>query len=423
MKKAFHYLLCGLLSLAVVGMADAAGKRKKSDMGNYDGPKPMTNKEVREFEKEMKRGNREKKKTMELCKKIAKSVGKGKIVSAPDVNVADDEVDTLTKAAEQGDASAMIRLGHYYMMRPTPGWSNEVTAREWFQKAADTGDWDGVVWIAVLDFFKQYNSQYQESKHNLYNACMPAAEAGNMLGMFLVGLASGGSEDPAKVEESLEWMRKSAAKGFAPAMYVLADRLFFITQKVTPEITSICESAIKGGCYKAYEVLANDGSIQVGGEPRKLNRKKLIGYAEKHLQAARAQTWTWYGTLFNSRVATGDAYTWGGVTSYEMLTGYYVLFNVTHRTSPERSIGSYTSTSDADAVLDRQLKELERDAKAGDVNAMAAMICLGQNWKFWTNYHGDTPPFNPGDYRAILQQAAGDDTHLLHILNHGCIQK
>jgi hypothetical protein len=119
---------------------------------------------------------------------------------------ADSEIDRLTAAAEQGDASAQLKLGTYYYIgegkHHPPDYAE---ALKWFRRAADQGNAQAQDRIGLIYFLgKDAPRDYAEAAHWY----LLAAQGGNEHAQRqLIEMYGRGMGVPRDVQESKKWAK------------------------------------------------------------------------------------------------------------------------------------------------------------------------------------------------------------------------
>ncbi len=152
---------------------------------------------------------------------LAEAAPKPKKDALPAVLVAEDELEQLRPAAEAGDAAAQVKPGHYYMSTYEEGYANEATAGEWFRKAAEAGDADGMAWYAIYLVMTAPHAT-REDAARAEPWARQAAEKGSAIGQYTMGMLN--STSP--VEERELWHSMAAKQGFVPSIRALAQITF-----------------------------------------------------------------------------------------------------------------------------------------------------------------------------------------------------
>lgn len=367
--------------------------------------------QYKQYERDKRKNDSERKKLLMQSTKAAKNISrmmeKVKPLPRPDVDVKDAEVEPLKTKAEAGDAAAMVRLGHYYMMHPVPGFANEGTAGTWFSKAAATGDADAIAWFALYEHLvkgKNLDAALRERFRD-------SAEKGSMLGEYLMGLTE------EKHADKIPWFEKAAKRGFVPAMRGLSEAISDHTYhdipalqnyNVTPEAIAWAKLAAANDDYLAYGLLSKEGAFFSGLESERPNIdfKKLESYSQKELELAKKVPYTWYGSVFDTRLMVGR-YSWGGPRSNAILQAY----------------------SDGYQLLDRHkklttpfIKKFQADmtklADAGDRDAMLVITKAAKNWRFFFPTAPQACPFKPEPYAQKLAEMSKNDPLLTRLINN-----
>lgn len=370
---------------------------------------PLTPAQIKQVEREKRKADSDRRKLLlqstQKAKSITAKMAGVQPILRPDVQVSDEEVEPLKAKAESGDAAAMVRLGHYYMMHIVPGFGNEATAATWFRKAADTGDADALAWLALYDRL----TKPKQNKADIQQRFQAAAEKGSMLGEYLMGLTTENYAD------KIPWFEKAANRGFVPAMRALAEAIAEHTYReiaplrnynLTPEAQAWAKIAAANDDHKAFGILATEGAHFSGSESERPNIdfKKLDSYAQKHIELAKKLSYTWYGSVFDSRLMPGR-YDWGGPKADALLSAYAEGASLLHR----------QNKNDA-SFLRKFCADMTKMADAGDRDAMLVIVKAAKNWKFFFPLTKTPCPFKPGPYESKLKEMAKNDPLIPRLL-------
>lgn len=400
--KAPYYLAIFLMAT----LAAPAAPTAKGGVSNG----PMTPAQVKQHERDMKKAASERKKLLlksaQKAKSIATKMAKVVPIPRPDVEVREEELEGLQQKAEGGDAAAMIRLGHYYLMHVEPGFANEAKGEEWFRKAAETGDADGIAWLALYEQL----SKPKANKGMIQQRFLEAAEKGSVLGEYFMGLTTENYED------KLPWYEKAAERGFVPAMRELADAICEHNYRnvpslrggyqLTPEALAWAKLAAGYGDYRAYIILSKEGAYFSGSEsdrPR-VDAKKMEAHTQKAIELAKQLKYFWYGTSFDCRLMPGR-YDWGGSRAYSMLGAYSDAYGFLM--GRKKNAASFFRKFHAD---------MTKMADEGDRDAMLVIVKAAKNWKFFFPMNDIPCPFKPAPYEQKLREMAKDDPLIPRLL-------
>ena len=132
--------------------------------------------------------------------------------------VAADDLETLRKKAEAGDAVAQYNLGLMYE-KGTGLTEDKVEAAKWYRKAAEQGDANAQVALGLMYFGASgVPLDYAEAVKWFRRAAEQGhAKAQNNLG----GMYFAGRGVPQDDAEALKWFRKAAEQGHAKVQYNL----------------------------------------------------------------------------------------------------------------------------------------------------------------------------------------------------------
>ncbi len=234
--------------------------------------------------------------------------GKGKLGEEPNYEKA---ITWLKKAAEGGNAAAMINLGliYGYGIGQPDNKPNDEESFKWYQaafevnnKAADDGDVQAMNDLGGM----YYNGEGQPGNRPNYQEALKwykmAAEGGYREAMFNVGLmyykGEGQPGNRPNYQEALTWLTKAAEEGHVDAMYNLG--LMYYKGENQPENKPNYKEAFKwfkmaaeGGQVKAMfnvGVMYAKGEGQLGNKP---NDEKAIEWwtkaAGRHDKRAQKQ--------------------------------------------------------------------------------------------------------------------------------------
>lgn len=390
----FFYALVAGLALAPVSVYAKSG--------------PLSKAEIRQYEKSKKKEESDRKKTLKDMRKravaIEKSMAGVKLMSRPETDVPEAELEGLKDRAEAGDAASLIRLGHYYMMHPVEGFSNEKQAEESFRKAAESGDADGMAWLALYRYLTTpiNGSNWRELQEKLYEETKVAAEKGSVIGEHLAALAS------ADIDEKIAFYEKAARKGFLPAIRELGMALIKKAEKtpgmynysVTPEAQAWLKIAAAKGDALAYIGLSKEGAHFAGSADERppVDFGKLESYAKKGLEAAKKTKFEWYDSIFDTSIAVGR-YGHGGVCSTTVIHAWEALVQLADR--QKKSLAP---------VFKQMADELAKAAKEGDTNAMVIMAAAAKQWNlfFPQALYKSACPFDAAPWVAKLKEKAAE---------------
>lgn len=399
--------LPGIALLALISVAlaplQAAPKNLSSNKPNRKNVLKTDNPAKKKSIKELKA----------IGKKIKKDMAKVQLIPEPDVDIKDDPAE-LEKAAENGDVQAMINLGHYHMMHFTPDFENEKKAGEYFSKAADTGDADAKAWLALYHWVLTPLGSEAQGYERLYSESIDSAREGSVLGAYLaaISIIDKGLDD--KKAERRELLESAARKGFIPAMRAYADQLDTLhnqepdTYAEQPNILyedarAWMELAAKAGdlhaaYYLAFLRNAISGLDVAGGE--KTARKVIAPLLEK--------PWRWYDGSFSSRFLCERGH-YGGERMHLLLQIYADLHS------------AYGNNGLNPEPLRKELVSLlEKRAKKGEPEALAALITLDRRWL--AIFRGAPLPalVKEADYLPALEKLANDGNMRALILLRAC---
>lgn len=398
----FYLMMIPALFASVLSVVDAKPKAG-----------PLSKSEVRKLENNKKKEDDERKKLLQKSKKTATAIVKSMAavtpILRPDVEVPESELPDLKEKAESGDVAALIRLGHYYMMHPQPGFANEKEAGRCFEKAAASGDGDALAWLAVYNYLviPAPAAQWKKKIEALHDEAMKSAEKGSMLGEYLAALSIQDSS-----EEKLELYERAAKKGFVPAMRGLGETIVDYTYRnvrplsnycVTPEAQAWLKLAADQGDSLAWGLLSTEGAHFSGSEKDRpaLDFAKLEGFAKKGIEQAKKIRWHWYDSLFDIRIPV-ERYAWGGAGSMNLLNAYGKVSELYHRQRKSQT-----------PFINLIKNDLTKLAAEGNTDAMVAIVKAASAWKFFFPYADAPCPFNPAPYeKALREKAEAGNLHI-----------
>ncbi len=129
----------------------------------------------------------------------------------------EDDLDSIRKKAEQGDAKAQFKLGLVYY-NGEGGRQDHQEAAKWLRKAAQQGDVDAQASLCMLRYSGWLPQDYREAA----KWCRKAAERGDKAGQLVLGeLYRTGQGVTQDYQEAFRWYRKSAEQEYTPAEYAL----------------------------------------------------------------------------------------------------------------------------------------------------------------------------------------------------------
>lgn len=126
----------------------------------------------------------------------------------------DNALDLCHRAAETGFADAMEFLGRFYTyhVSETPSEEDRAIGKQWYEKAADAGNEDAMIWMAT------YAYDHQDAAEML-RWYRKAAELGNAQAMYNYGICFADGEAVEKdIDEAVLWYHKAAVGGYPSAM-------------------------------------------------------------------------------------------------------------------------------------------------------------------------------------------------------------
>lgn len=377
----------------------------------------MTRSETQPRNQENKHKGSDRKQILQKSRKAAASaervMARVNPIPRPDTHVDDSELDGLKKKAGKEDAAALIRLGHYYMMHPVENGENEKTAGEYFFRAAQTGDPDGLAWYALYKRLVLPEADRQKQNEVFLEGGIAAAQQGSMVGAYLAGIAV-----TEHTEEKMEWLRKAAKSGFVPAMRALGGAIADYTlhnvpipanEAYTPEAKAWLKMAAERGDYYAWQLLTQEGSAKAGpGEPPvEVDYTALETYAENAIRDAKTVQWNWYGTAFDTRQVV-DRYAFGGSGAYALLMAYRSMSELYKRQNKDQA-----------PLLRRIEKELTGMADNGNTDAMIAILVCDKEWNSFFRHMKGLCPFDSDPYRRKVQALIqAGNLHLKKCLQH-----
>jgi len=129
-------------------------------------------------------------------------------------NAADDDFDTLTKLAEQGDAAAQLNLGLMY--KDGRGVQRDDTeAVKWFSKAAEQGKSDA---LQLVGFMYARGTGVAQDDGEAVKWYRKAAEQDHIVAQFKLGVMyAKGRGAPQDYAMAYAWFNVAAANGFERA--------------------------------------------------------------------------------------------------------------------------------------------------------------------------------------------------------------
>lgn len=376
----------------------------------YAAPRVISKQEktsIKKIEKKKKEEERDRKKIAKDVKKRAaalkKALAKITPIPAPDLKVADSELEGLEKAAEEGDAAAMVRLGHYHMLHMQPGYQKK--AGDHFRRAAEIDQGDAAAWLALFEYITSPDGgkAAESPRQKCCNQAKAAAENNSCLGAYLAGLMS---EDE---EERLELYTKAAYAGFVPAMRALGEMMAEAAYqnqatRHAPMPEDACmwlEFAYRNGDAQAALVRSGSSHMyRATGAPYSTDPAEVEKWLRHSLELALKYERTWYGSIFDHSGPSKNAYAWGGNRMCLLLQIYSALLEV--REFDNRSVSDVTSECS---------NTLKKMAAAQDTEAMAAAIMLSRRWSFWMGIEAANPGIlKDKDWMPKLKQkaASGD---------------
>lgn len=372
----------------------------------YGAPRVITKDEkiaIKKMEKKKKEESKDKKKIARENKKRAaalkKDLAKITPIPTPVVKVEEAELEALQKAAAEGDAAAMVRLGHYHMLHEQAG--HQKTAGEFFRRAAENDPADATAWLAVYEYITSTGGEKDVSRLKCYNKAKGAEENGSAMGAFIAALMS---EDSA---EKLELYTKSAHQGFVPAMRALGElraREAYENQATRydpmPEDARLwLELAYRQGDAQAAYVRAGSNHMhRITGEEYSTDATEVEKWLRNALELVLKRERTWYGDIFERLSPSPHIYAWGG----DRMTLILRIFSGLQRTREF----DHRNAADVGRECCNTLKKL---AAADDIEAMAAAIMLSRKWSFWMGLNVANPGIlKESDWMPKLKQKAAN---------------
>lgn len=368
---------------------------------------------IRKQERQKKAESRDKKKILKDIKKRATALKKELAhitpIPMPSAKVAEDQIAALEQAAQEGDAKAMVQLGHYYMSLEKTPQASKKKAGEYFHRAAETGDADAVAWGAIYDFFMMEGKNSLEKQAAARQKCYEAAKkaaADSSLAAYLAGLMS---DDPAEKKELYE---QSARAGFVPSMRALGEMMakeYTTTPnmrfaRVPEDAAAWLELAYKNGDMQAATVRSGSSNMHRSNSEDDTDTAEAEKWLRLALPLALAREEHWFGNLFDATQPSPFTGAWGGERMYGVLRVYSYLVRVKE----------FDEKNPAD-VLRECCNTIKKLADAGEPDAMAAAVLLPRKWSFWMGLKTTDPGIlkesvwlpklkekaNSGDPRAI----------------------
>ncbi len=333
----------------------------------------------------------------------AESAAAAKKSPYPVIVVAEAELDSVRSAAEDGDAAAQVKLGHYYMTHYEEGYANEKTAGEWFHRAAEGGDAAGQAWYAVYLWAMEPGGG-EARKAAALPWAEKAAEQGNTIGEYLMGKFTPISER----ETAIDWFRRAAKKGFVPAQRDLAYVLLWgnhFEDLKHPEVKEAHKWIAKAA--RSRDCLA---LMMAGGHPHRSTKntlehqwehpvKKSEKFVKQAIKSALAGEWKWYGAAFGAYENYGRCHGKGGFHNWMIVLACKDLYTLYDFAGREK---------DAAKVPGQLIALLKKRAKTDPVGANLCLAELLKNWG--TLYFPDEPC--PEDYTIYAAKAAeAEGTH------------
>ena len=346
-------------------------------------------KTTRKYEKQKKAESKDKKKILKDIKKrasaLAKELSRITPIPMPNAKVAEDQVEALEQAAQEGKASAMVQLGHYYMSREETPKISKKKAGEYFHRAAEAGDADAVAWSAIYDFLMMEGKNSLEKQKAARQKCYEAAKsvaADSCLAAYLAGLMS---DDSAEKKELYE---QSARAGFVPAMRALGEMMVeeYATDssmrfaRVPDDAAAWLELAYKNGDMRAAMVRSGSSHMHRSNSEDDTDTAEAEKWLRQALPLALAREEHWFGNLFDSSQASPFPSAWGGERMYGLLNVYSRLVRVKE----------FDHKNSADVVREC-CNTIKKMAAAGEPDAMAAAVLLPRKWSFWMGLNTSNP--------------------------------
>ena len=336
---------------------------------------------IRKHEKQKKAESRDKKKILKDIKKRATALKKELAhitpIPMPTAKVAEEQVAALEQAAQEGDADAMVQLGHYYMSQEKAPQANKKKAGEYFHRAAETGNADAVAWGALYDFFMMPGKNNMENQKAARQKCCEVAKkasADSCMAAYLAGLMT---DDTAEQKQLYE---QSARAGFVPAMRALGE---VMAQEYTADSTTRfahmpedaaawLELAFKNGDMRAAMVRSNSSHMHRSNSEDDTDTAEAEKWLRQALPLALAREEHWFGNIFDSAQPSPFTGAWGGERMYGILRVYSSLVRVKE----------FDQKNPAE-VLRECCNTIKKLADAGEPDAMAAAVLLPRKWSFW----------------------------------------
>lgn len=358
-------------------------------------PRVITREEknaIRKHEKQKKAEAKDKKKYLAEMKKRAAALKKELAtitpIPMPNTKVADDQIEGLEQAAKEGDAAAMVQLGHYYMEQEKPGNAHKKKAGEYFHRAAETGNADAIAWSALYDFITMPNKnnldQQKAARQKCCTEAKKAADDGSCIGAYLAGLMT---EDE---EEKKPLYEKSARAGFVPAMRALgyiirqeAANDHLIRTGTPPDDACLwLELAFKNGDLQAAITRSSSGRmIRTNTDPdSNTDPAEVEKWLRAALPLALQRERHWFGNIFDATYPSPFVGSWGGERMYSLLIIYSNLLRT-------REFAQKNSAE----IARECCNTIKKMASAGEVDAMAAAVLLPRKWSFWMGLNSTDP--------------------------------
>lgn len=395
MMREILYILTTAVALGAALPADAA-------------PRVITKEEqkaIRKYEKQKKAESKDKKKILKDIKKRAtvlkKELAHITPIPMPTAKVAEDQVEALEQAAKEGDAEAMVQLGHFYMSQEKTPQVNKKKAGEYFHRAAESGNADAVAWSAIYDFFMMEGKNDLEKQKAARQKCCEAAKkvaAESCMAAYLAGLMS---DDDA---EKKQFYEQSARAGFVPAMRALGEIMLaeYATDSAVkfaraPEDVAVwLELAFKNGDMRAAMARSNSNYMHRSNSEEDTDTAEAEKWLRQALPLALAREEHWFGLLFDSTQPSPFTGAWGGERMFGVLSVYGRLVRVK----------LFDSKNPAD-VLRECCNTIKKMAEAGEPDAMAAAVLLPRKWSFWMGLKTTDPGIlNEKEWLAKLKEKA-----------------
>lgn len=336
---------------------------------------------IRKRDKQKKAESKDKKKALNDIKKRAaalkKELARITPIPMPSDKVAKDQVEALEQASQEGDANAMVQLGHYYMSQGGAPQADKKKAGEYFHRAAETGNADAVAWSALYDFFMMPGKNNLENQKAARQKCCEAAKnvsADSAIAAYLAGLMT---DDSAEQKQMYE---QAARAGFVPAMRALGEVMAeeYATDSTLrfahiPEDAALwLELAFKNGDVRAAEVRSGSSHMHRSNSEDDTDTAEAEKWLRLALPLALQRENHWFGNTFDSSQPSPFVGAWGGERMYRILTIYSRLVRVKE----------FDQKNPSD-VLRECCNTIKKMADAGEPDAMAAAVLLPRKWSFW----------------------------------------